>query len=138
MTPLSLELKPSWLFAAVLSGAHLAAVGSMAVTLDGLPLGLGMAGVMVSGIGCVGEALLLWPGSPVALDLNEDGSGRWTARHGEVHKADKVVVSYTAAWVVVLGLRHGRYRTRWLVVPADAASRESHRSLRLWSRWRLG
>ncbi len=136
MTPLSLALKPSRCLAAALSAVHLIAFGGIASTLDGWPLGLSLGGVLLSGIGCVGEALLLWPGSPAKVELYEDGSARWTDRRGEGHTAGKVVVTFAAAWVVVIGLRHGRYRTRWLVVPADAASAEDHRRLRLWSRWR--
>lgn len=136
MTPLSLKLKPSRNLAAALAAAHLAALACVVAALDAWPLGLSAAGIVLSGVATVGETLLAWPGSPVELQLNEDGSGRWTDRRGGVHAAAKVVISFTAAWLVVVGLRGGRFRTRWLVVPADAATREDHRRLRLWSRWR--
>ncbi len=137
MTHLLLELKPSRYFAAGLIVAHLAAGGSAAATLDGWALLLSVLGVALSCIACVGESLLLWPTCPINIQLNEDSSGRWTDRRGNVRTASSVAVSHIATWLVILGLHQSRHRTRWIVVPVDAVGGAEHRKLRLWARWHM-
>lgn len=136
MTNLRLELKPSRCLAAAMIVAHGAAAAGAAQTLDGWAMMLGLAGVTLSCLGGVGESLGLWPNSPVSVQLNEDSTGRWTDRRGNVRTASSIVVSYAATWLVVIGLRQSRGRIRWIVVPADSVAREDHRKLRLWARWR--
>lgn len=138
MTPLLLELKPSRTLAAVLFGLHVSAGVCAAATLGGGALVISLLGITLSCAGCVGDALRLWPSCPVRIRLDEDTGGRWTDRRGEVRTASSVVVSQVAAWLVILGLRQSRYRTRWVLVPADALSGEDHRKLRRWARWRSG
>ena len=136
MTSLRLELKPSRNLAAVLIAVHLAASACAALALGGLALVFSLLGIALSCVGCVGEALRLWRSCPVSIRLDDDSSGHWTERSGEVRVASSVVVSHVATWLVVLGLRQSRLRTRWVLVVPDAVGSENHRKLRRWARWR--
>ncbi|OGA95731.1 MAG: hypothetical protein A3G27_10275 [Betaproteobacteria bacterium RIFCSPLOWO2_12_FULL_66_14] len=132
----SLALKPSLRLAGAAGAVHLLALAAAWTGLSGMPLILTAAGVMLSGLCTVADALLLWPGSVARLELAENGSGRWLDRAGREHRVRAARATWVSAGVVVLGLQMSRWRTRWVVLLPDSAAAEPLRRLRAWLKWR--
>lgn len=106
------------------------------IGLAGPALSVTGLGILLSGIWCVIDALLLWPSSVHVIELEEDGRGRWLDRSGRAHQVLATRASWASAGLIVLGLRTSRWRTRWLVLLPDAAAPEPLRQLRTWLKWR--
>ena len=101
-----------------------------------MPLALIIVGVLLSTACTIADALLRLPSSVQAFHLEEDGSGHWRDCAGREHRVRGARASWVSAGVVVLGLRTGRWRTRWVVLLPDSAAAESLRRLRVWLKWR--
>jgi hypothetical protein len=132
----SVALKPSATLAVLTASLHALALASAWLGLDGLPLLVTASGVLLSGIWNVGDALLAWPSSIHAMELEENGAGAWLDRAGRSHAVIGTRTSWVSAGLVVVGLKTSRWRTRWLVLLPDAAAAEPLRKLRIWLRWR--
>ena len=115
---------------------HLAAGLAALVSLRGLPLGLVASGIALSGGWSVADALLRLPSSVCAIELREDGSGRWRDRQGREHAVVDATSSWAGPVLVVLGLRVSRWRTRWVLLLPDSAPADALRRLRVWLKWR--
>ncbi len=136
MTSLRLSLRSSRTLVVLLSLLHLAAVVSAGLSLAGWPLALVEAGVCLSALGTLGEALQRWPDSALELELRDDGSAAWRDRRGLWHEGRLTHSSCVSTWLAVIGLALPEARARLLVLLADAATPEDLRHLRQWLRWR--
>jgi hypothetical protein len=154
-------LQSSRILAALLALLHLFALFSAAVSLEGWPLVLVEAGVCLSALGAIGEALQRWPDSTLELELHEDGRAAWRDRRGVWHEGNLRNSNYVSSWLMIVALAfpaaspeartgpHGPVslwsfarafgwpaRRRLLVLLSDAAAPEDLRKLRVWLRWR--
>jgi hypothetical protein len=132
----SVALKPSAALAALSLIFHGLALAAAWLGLDGPALGLAGSGVVLSAIWTIGDALLVWPSSIHAIELEDNGTGQWQDGAGRRHSVTATRASWVSAGMVVLGLRMSRWRTRWVVMLPDAAAPEPLRKLRIWLRWR--
>lgn len=136
MATLRFPLQSSRILAVLLAFLHLFALFSAAVSLEGWPLILVEAGVCLSAVGAIGEALQRWPGSALELELHEDGSAAWRDRRGIWHEGKLCNSSYVSSWLLIVALAVPGAPRRPLVLLADAAAPEDLRKLRVWLRWR--
>jgi len=74
---LQFDLKPSLKLAGLLLVAHVFALGAAWVSLAGWALVLVGLGVLLSGAGCLAEALHRSSRAAVSLELREDGRASW-------------------------------------------------------------
>ena len=133
MATLRFPLQSSRILAVLLAFLHLFALFSAAVSLEGWPLLLVGAGVCLSALGAIGEALQRWPNSALELELREDGGAAWRDRSGNWHEGKLRNANYVSSWLLIVALAAPR---RLLVLLADAANPEDFRKLRVWLRWR--
>jgi hypothetical protein len=133
---LRMELKPSWLLAGALAGAHLLALAAAVAALGRWPLLLVASGVLVSLVVTAAEALQRTAGSPRALELHEDGHCAWRDGAGQWHQGRLHGQRFVAGGLVVFALNAANGR-RWIALPPDAADAENLRRLRGWLRWRV-
>ena len=124
------------MLASLLAALHALAAGSAWLGLSGAPLLLTLAGILLSAVWTVGDALLAWTSSIHAMELEENGSGRWTDGQGRAHPVQGTRASWVSAGLVVVGLRTSRWRIRWVVLLPDAAAPGPLRQFRTWLRWR--
>lgn len=136
--PLSVCLRPSPVLAALLIVGHLLGLLALAVSLDGLALVLGAAGVVLSAIGTAAAVLQRRADSPFELELREGGRGAWRDRRGRWHETSIASGGYVSPWLIIVPLAGSGWRRKWIVIPPDAASRDDRRRLRVWLRWRPG
>jgi toxin CptA len=136
LTPCRVVLKPSPALAAALLALHGLAAAAALTSFSGVSLWLILAGLATSAACSVADALLRLSSSVLWFDLEEAGSGRWKDRGGQEHSIVKVIPTWLGAGMLVLGLKGGRWRTRWLVLLPDAAEADTLRRLRVWLRWR--
>ena len=136
--PLSVRLRPSPVLAVLLIAGHLLGLFALAVSLDGIALGLGAVGVVVSAIGTAAEALQCRADSPFELELREGGCGAWRDRRGRWHETSLASGGYVSQWLIIVALAGRGWRRKWVVVAPDAASGDDRRRLRVWLRWRPG
>ncbi|MBI4291115.1 MAG: hypothetical protein HY661_06530 [Betaproteobacteria bacterium] len=132
MATLRFPLQSSRILAVLLALLHLFALFSAAVSLAGWPLVLVEAGVCLSAVGSIGEALQRWPGSALELELREDGGAAWRDRRGIWHEGNLRNSNYVSSWLLIVALAPRRL----LVLLSDAAAPEDLRKLRVWLRWR--
>src|SRR5258708_20576870 len=83
---LQFDLKPSLKLAGLLLVAHVFALGAAWVSLAGWALVLVGLGVLLSGAGCLAEALHRSSRAAVSLELREDGRASWRDRNGPWHE----------------------------------------------------
>jgi hypothetical protein len=140
MATLRFPLQSSRILAALLALLHLIALFSAVVSLDGWPLALVEAGVCLSALGTIGEALRRWPDSALELELHDDGRAAWRDRGGIWHEANLRNSNYVSSWLMIVALAVPRTLAsrRLLVLLPDAAAPEDLRRLRAWLRWRTG
>lgn len=136
--PLSVRLRPSPVLALLLIIGHLLGLIALAVSLDGFALALAAAGLALSAIRTAGDAIQRWADSPVELDLREGGVAAWRDRRGHWHETSLRGGGYVSPWLIIVPLAGSGWRRKWIVIPADAASRDDRRRLRVWLRWRPG
>ena len=136
--PLSVRLRPSPVLALLLIIGHLLGLLALAVSLDGLALGLAAAGLVLSAIRTAGEAFQRWADSPFELDLREGGHAAWRDRRGRWHETSIASGGYVSPWLIIVPLAGSGWRRKWIVILPDAASRDDRRRLRVWLRWRPG
>src|SRR5258708_16311638 len=77
---LQFDLKPSLKLAGLLLVAHVFALGAAWVSLAGWALVLGGLGVLLSGAGCLAQALHRSSRAAVPLELRECGRASWPER----------------------------------------------------------
>ncbi len=133
---LQLDLKPSLKLAGLLLVAHILALAAAWVSLAGWPRVLVGFGILLSGAGCVAEALQRSSRAAESLELREDGGASWRDRNGAWHEARLCSDHFVSAAFVVLGLDAAGRGRKWLVLLDDSASPEDFRKLRVWLRWR--
>ena len=136
--PLSVCLRPSPVLAVLLIVGHLLGLLALAVSLDGLALVLGAAGVVFSAIGTAAEALQRRADSAFELELREGGHGAWRDGRGRWRETSIAGGGYVSPWLIIVPLAGSGWRRKWIVIPPDAASRDDRRRLRVWLRWRPG
>ena len=115
---------------------HAAALVAVFAALAGVALGLTVLGIVLSCAYLVADALGLLATSVRSVELREDGSGSWTDGAGHQYPVQFTQASWVSSGIMVIGLRRGRWRTRWLVLMSDSAAPGSLRRLRVWLRWR--
>ncbi len=136
MATLRFPLQSSRILAVLLALLHLFALFSAAVSLEGWPLILVEAGVCLSALGTIGDALQRWPDSALELELHEDGSAAWRDRRGQWHEGKLRNSNYVSSWLLIVALAVPGAPRRPLVLLPDAGSPEDLRKLRVWLRWR--
>ena len=136
--PHSVRLGPSPALAAALIIGHLLGLLALAVSLDGIALMLASAGLALSAIRTAGEALQRWSDSASELELREGGRAAWRDRRGRWHETSIARGGYVSPWLIIVPLAGSAWRRNWIVIPADAASPDDRRRLRVWLRWRPG
>lgn len=136
MTACSVALKPSWRLAALLGTVHAAALAAAAASIAGWGLVLIVVGILVSAAATIADALQQLPSSVREFELDEDGSGCWRDRAGREHRIGVARCGWVSPALVVLGLRKGRQRWRWIVLMTDSAPAPQLRKLRVWLKWR--
>jgi len=136
--PLSVRLRTSPLLAFALIIGHLLGLLALAVSLDGLALVLAGAGLALSAIRTVGEAIQRWADSPFELDLRQGGHAAWRDRSGRWHETSIASGGYASPWLIIVPLAGSGRGRKWIVIPSDAASPDDRRRLRAWLRWRPG
>ena len=136
MSACSVAVRPSRILAGVLAALHASALAAALASLSGVPMVLTCFGIVLCAVGVLAEALGLLPSSVRSLELQEDGSGMWRERSGRQYPVQSTRASWVSGGLVVLGLRTGRWRMRWIVLMPDSAPAESLRRLRVWLRWR--
>ena len=136
--PLSVRLRTSPLLAFALIIGHLLGLLALAVSLDGLALILAAAGLVLSAIRTVGEAIQRWADSPFELDLRQGGHAAWRDRLGRWHETSIAGGGYASPWLIIVPLAASGRSRKWIVIPPDAASPDDRRRLRAWLRWRPG
>jgi hypothetical protein len=140
LTPVSLSicLRPSPVLTLLLVLGHLLALISAFVSLDGVALVLVCTGIAVSLVASVSGLLGRTADAPVELQLKADGQASWRDRRGTWHETNIAKGGYVSPWLVLIPLDGTGRRRKWIVIPADAASAEDHRQLRIWLRWQHG
>ena len=137
MRPVHLNLKPSYLLAAILASAAISAC----IILAFMPLALELKSavvvlVIMSTAYHVLDALLRLPWSLVGLELNSKGELHVRLRDGEKQSAlvlgDSVVLSYLT--ILNLKISGRRWRRHMLVTP-DRVEPDAFRQLRVWLHW---
>ena len=136
MENLRLRLRPSRLLAGALALLHAIALFSAMSSLDAWAALVVSSGVVFSAVWVIGEALQVWPGSALEVELRADGSAAWRDRHGTLHEGTVARSSHVSYRLVTLGLSGRGRRQRWLVLLPDSAAAEDFRKLRLWLRLR--
>ena len=136
--PLSVCLRPSPVLAVLLIVGHLLGLLVLAVSLDGLALVLGAAGVVWSAIGTAAGALQRRADSAFELELRDGGRGAWLDGRGRWHETSLASGGYVSQWLIIVALAGPGWRRKWIVVAPDAASGDDRRRLRVWLRWRPG
>ena len=134
--PLSVRLRPSPVLASLLGIVHALALYAASVTLEAWPLGFAAAGLTLSALGTIGEALLRWRDSATRIELREDGRLAWQDRRGGWHESELADGGYVSPWLIIIPLAGSDHRRKWVVIVPDAASGEERRRLRAWLRWR--
>ena len=135
-TRLTIRLRPSPVLAVVLTIGHGLGLLALAISLDGFSFALTAAGVMLSAIRTIGEALQRWPDSPLELELRDGGRGAWLDRRGCRHETSVAAGGYVSRWLIIVALKGAGWRRKWIVLPLDAADGDARRRLRVWLRWR--
>jgi hypothetical protein len=134
--PLSARLRPSPVLASLLIIVHALALYAAGVTLEAWSLGFAVAGLTLSALGTIGDALLRWRDSVTGIELREDGRLAWQDRHGHWHETELADGGYVSPWLIIVPLVGSGHRHKWVVIAPDAASGEERRRLRAWLRWR--
>ena len=132
---LRIDLRSSRLLSLVLVLAHGLAVYAVWISLSGLPRALAAVAVLASLAATLAHALLRTPGSPVSLELTEDGRLSWRDRRGAWHEGTLGVSHFVSPFLVVVELRPGVRGVKRLVLLADSAPRDELRRLRVRLRW---
>ncbi|MBI2317990.1 MAG: hypothetical protein HYU75_13605 [Betaproteobacteria bacterium] len=135
MATLRLPLRPSPILAVVLALLHGLALAAAAASLEGWALGLAAAGICLSSVGAIGEALQRWPGSALELELGADGVAAWRDRRGARHQGVLCSASFVSSWLLIVAIGVPGARRRHLVLPPDAAAPGDLRRLRQFLRW---
>jgi hypothetical protein len=133
---LRMELKPSLRLAGALASAHLLALAGAAAALVGWPLLLVAAGIVLSCAVTVADALQRTLRSARALELRAEGTCAWRDGAGRWHEGTLHGPRFVAPGLVVLPLKKGALRRKWIVLLPDSSDRESLRRLRGLLRWR--
>ena len=131
---LRVDLKPSlWLIGA-LGIVHALALVSVWASLDGWPRYFVAAGVLVSGVACLSEAMMRRGAVAVSLELHPDGRVSWRDRNGVWHEAKLTGDHFVSVPLIVLGLRQGPTGRKRIVLMRDSAPADELRRLRAWLR----
>lgn len=133
---LRIELKPSLRLAGALASAHLLALAGAAAALGGWPLLLVAAGIVLSCAITVAEALQRTARSARALELRAEGPCAWRDGAGRWHEGTLHGQRFIAPGLIVLPLKEGALRRKWIVLLPDSSDGESLRRLRGLLRWR--
>lgn len=136
-SPVSIEFRPSRIFAGGLVGAHGLALLAAWVSLSGWVHMLVAFGVCLSALGCLAEALQ-WSGrAAVALELRADGRARWRDRKGLWHESLLGNDHFLSPVLMVVGLLTGGRSRKRIVLFSDSAAPEELRRLRVRLQWHI-
>ena len=127
--PLLIESRPSSLARVLLVLLHLAALAALFLTE--LPNFVQLTGVVILGASLAAGRR---PTPQRVLRAHRDGKleiRRDSTWKPLVLQADSVALP----WLILLRWREGQHHHR-LALPADALSRDDHRRLRVWLRWK--
>lgn len=132
----SATLKPSSSLAVLLASAHCSAIALVLF----LPIESKfwlvalLAFSMIHSI--MRHALLVFPGSPLSLKM-EEGSCTLVLRGGVEKHCTLLGSTYVSPFLTVLNLREkGKLLMRSIVILPDSVDREEFRKLRVWLRWK--
>src|SRR5258708_301096 len=137
---LKISLRPSWILAAVLAGAHGGAIAVIVIVDMTLWLELiAIAALIVNLVAALRRtALLLAPDSVVAIEIGSDDTLSIQTRRGSRIDGCEVLGStYVAAFLAIINLREPETRAiRHVVLLRDSIDAEDFRRLRVWLRWK--
>jgi toxin CptA len=128
-------LRPSRTLAATIAVAHLAAAAAAVLALPGAAAAVVVAGVALSAIAQLRDALHRGPRSITGLELAADGRVAVADPARQWATARLQTAAVPVPWLAVVALRDARGHRRSAVVLPDALDREAFRRLRLWLRW---
>jgi membrane-bound toxin of toxin-antitoxin system len=131
---LRIDLKPSLWLKGVLGAAHMLALVSVWASVDGWPRYLVAAGILLSGVGCLSEAMMRRGAVAVSLELHPDGRVSWRDRAGGWHETQLTGDHFVTVPLIVLGLRQGSASRKRIVLLRDSAPADELRRLRAWLR----
>lgn len=130
-----IDLEPSRQLALLLGSGHSLAIVAAWCGLSGWPLYLAEAGIAVSGVATVANALHRSAGAVAGLELDASGRAAWRDRRGRWHEAELGADHFVSNWLVAVCLVAPVLRRKWVLVLRDSASAEQFRRLRVWLRW---
>jgi len=130
---LLIDLKPSVRLSGALAIIHILALVCVWASLCDWPRYLVMIGVVLSGFGALSESMRWRRAVAVSLEL-QDGRCSWKDRHGEWHEAQLGSGSFVSVPLIILDLREGTSRAKWIVLMCDSAGADELRRLRAWLR----
>jgi hypothetical protein len=133
---LQVRLRPSRALAVAIAAAHLAALAAALVALPGAAAGVAAAGVVLSAIAQVRQALHRAPDAVAGLELTADGGAAVAGPAGDWSTARLRSVAVPVPWLAVVTLRDAAGRRRSAIVLPDSLDPEAFRRLRIWLRWR--
>ena len=128
-------LRPSRTLAAAIALAHLAALAAAVVALPGGAAAVVAAGVVLSAIGHMRQALHRAPQAVAGLELTADGQAAVAGPSGDWSTARLRSAAVPVPWLAVVTLRDALGRRRSAVILPDALDRHAFRRLRIWLRW---
>jgi toxin CptA len=131
-------LRPSRTLAVAILLAHLAAAAAAVVALPGAAAAIVGAGVALSAVGHLREALQRAPQAVAGLEFAADGRVAVAGPSGDWLTARLRSAAVPVPWLAVVTLRDARGQRRAAVVLPDALEREAFRRLRVWLRWGIG
>ena len=129
-------LRPSRSLALLGVASHAVVIVAVFPALDGIPLGLVLAGALLSAAWCVAKSMLWLPGGVARFEIFSDGAARWSDCRGGGYSAGTVRVSWCSEFLLLVGLRGADARWHWVPMLPDSADAHSLRCLRVWFRWR--
>jgi toxin CptA len=129
------HLRPSRSLAAAVIVSHAAALGAVVFTLPTVAAMVAGAGVALSALEHLRQALHRTPLSVVGLEFGADAKVAVAGPAGEWSVATLKSVAVPAPWLAVATMRDSAGQRRAVVVLPDAIDPEAFRRLRVWLRW---
>ena len=135
---LKINLRPSWILAAILAVAHGAAIA--AVVVVEMPLWLTFV-VMVALIANLSlelrHASLRMPDAAVAIEISSDNVFSVQTRRGEWLEYEVLGNTYVLSFLAILNLKQtDNGAAKRIVILPDSIAAEDFRKLRVWLRWK--
>ena len=135
---LKINLRPSWILAAILAVAHGAAIA--AVVVVEMPLWLTFV-VMVALIANLSlelrHASLRMPDAVVAIEISSGNVLSIQTRRGEWLEYEVLGNTYVLSFLTILNLKQtDSGASKRIVILPDSIAAEDFRKLRVWLRWK--